>query len=245
MERIRRGSMLAVLWGVAPLAGAQASHAQSQAEPERPAAPRAGGDESQPAAVGDESLPGAPTAAPPAPVECFPACRSGFTCARGGCVSLCTPPAPLARAVPQRASAWGGRRPSPSRTSPAPARSPPPTTTRRLAHGGGRVLGPRVKEPLPSGDPLVRDSGGALSCFGNLAPWSSRSMTMTQRPPHRVWLGGLPAGRHGVHADDGDPHLRRAGAALRKMPGPRQDNGSRRLCSVAAQPWWRPYGSRR
>lgn len=52
---------------------------------------------SAPATTGSTSTLPAPPAAPststaPAPGECFPACRSGFTCHAGQCISSCNPP---------------------------------------------------------------------------------------------------------------------------------------------------------
>ena len=47
------------------------------------------------AGVVDEAAAGAPTepaTGQPASAECFPACRTGYTCHQGKCISLCNPP---------------------------------------------------------------------------------------------------------------------------------------------------------
>lgn len=64
----------------------------------------------------------AATAAPATPPACYPACREGFTCNQGQCVSLCNPPCPTGLACVE------GRRcepPLPGGTA-RPYEPPPP-----------------------------------------------------------------------------------------------------------------------
>jgi hypothetical protein len=102
----------ALLLGLA--LGASAGAVQAQTEPAPPA-----GEAAQPAAP-------APAAA------CFPACREGYTCHQGTCVSLCNPPCPEGLACLQDAA--GARRCEPpvpgAPVQPGRVYDPPPPPTK-------------------------------------------------------------------------------------------------------------------
>jgi hypothetical protein len=77
-----------------------------------------------PAPAASAPVPPAPatTTAPapaPAPAQCFPACRDGYLCDRGACISACNPPCPAGQAC-----AGSGQCVSTQVAAPAPAPAP-------------------------------------------------------------------------------------------------------------------------
>ena len=79
----------------------------------------------------DGTASGAPSAAPSP--ECFPACRAGFICHQGACVSLCNPPCPSGYACSSTATCEAQAAPTPPATSTnypqQPAYVPPAIST--------------------------------------------------------------------------------------------------------------------
>jgi hypothetical protein len=75
--------------------------------------------------------------APPATPACFPACREGFTCSQGQCVSLCNP------ACPAGLECVEGRRCEPPAPSSPAARpyEPPPPPVKELDERSHALLG--------------------------------------------------------------------------------------------------------
>lgn len=82
----------------------------------------------------------APAPATPAPVStpvgtCYPACREGFTCHLGQCVSLCNPPCPAGLECVE------GKRCEPPLPSRARPYEPPPPPRKEFAQLGHAMLG--------------------------------------------------------------------------------------------------------
>jgi hypothetical protein len=100
----------------------------------------------------------AQASATPTPAACYPACRDGFTCSQGQCVSLCNPPCPSGLECVE------GRRCEPPLPRAARPYEPPPPRAKAFEELSHTLLG--FHWGMPGSLKVDDTTGDAASTFG-------------------------------------------------------------------------------